>query len=305
MAHDLNLLPVFLTLMEERNVSRSAERLGVTQPTLSNALARLRTMLNDELFVRGRHGVEPTPVAIELAPLIERGLATLEGAIIGQQDFDPAKAERLFTIALTGYVEHALAPEIIARMCKEAPGIKLRFRPYGNDLAETGVVTGNTAMVLGRIIDPPGNLVVQHLMDESLACVVRADHPEIGDTISREQFERMKHVNVVPSGRLRAGVFTALHREGLTRDVAVSVTSFSVVPDIILAGDYCGTLPRLICQRIEHDKRLKILPTPVDLQAFPVEMAWHARYRPDPAHRWLRSLVSDVIRAVSAKSPGN
>jgi DNA-binding transcriptional LysR family regulator len=300
MRYDLNLLPVFVTLMEERSVTRAAERLGITQPALSNALARLRVMLQDQLFVRERYGIQPTPIALELAPGIAEALAKIDDAVLGQQDFDPASAERLLTIAPNGYVEYVLLPAIVARLGHVAPGITLRLTPYGNDLAETGVISGTTAMVMGRIVDPPDNLVVQHLMDESLACVVRADHPEIGDSISREQFERLRHVNVVPPGRLRAGLFQALARQELKRDVAISVTNFFAVAEMVAVTDHIATLPSLICRRLATDPRLRILPAPVDLGTFPVGMAWHVRYRHDPAHRWLRSLVADVVRQVSA-----
>lgn len=299
MRYDLNLLPIFLTLMEERSVTRAAERLGITQPALSNALARLRVTMQDQLFIRERYGIQPTPIALELAPVIAEALAKIDDAVLGQQDFDPAQTERLFTIAPNGYVEFVLVPAIVARLGKVAPGIKLRLTPYGSDLVETGVISGTTALVLGRVIDPPDNLVVQHLMDEGLACVVRADHPEIGNSMSREQYERLKHVNVLPPGRLRAGLFQALGHQGLKRDVAVSVTHFLAVPEMVAVTDYCSTLPNLICRRLSHDPRLKILPAPVDLGTFPVEMAWHVRYRHDPAHRWLRSLIADVTREVS------
>ncbi|NKJ02426.1 LysR substrate-binding domain-containing protein [Novosphingobium sp. SG707] len=295
MRYDLNLLPIFVALMEERSVTRAAERLGMTQPALSNALARLRLMLKDQLFIRERYGIQPTPIALELAPGIADALASLDDAVLGQQDFDPASAERLFTIAPNGYVEFVIVPALVARLAELAPGIKLRLTPYGNDLAETGVVSGTTAMVLGRITDPPDNLVVQHLMDEGLECVVRADHPEIGSSISREQFEGMRHVNVVPPGRMRAGLFKALAQQNLKREVALSVTNFFAVAEMIAVTDYVATLPRLICRRLSHDPRLRVLSAPVDLGSFPVEMAWHVRYRHDPAHRWLRSLVGRVV----------
>lgn len=302
MRYDLNLMPVFLALMEERSVTRAAERLGITQPALSNALSRLRITLKDPLFIRERHGMQPTPIALELAPVIAEALARIDEMVQGQQDFDPAKAERVVTLAPNGYVEFALVPAIAARLHELAPGIRLRLTPYGNDLAETGVISGNTAMVLGRITDPPDNLVVQHLMQESLACVVRADHPEIGDTLSREQFERLKHVNIVPPGRLRAGLFQALSQRGLKRDVAVSLTNFPAVPEVVAVTDYCATLPSLMCRRLAQDPRLKVLAAPVDLGTFPVEMAWHVRYRHDPAHRWLRSLVAETIQAAALSS---
>jgi len=302
MRYDLNLLPIFVALMEERSVTRAAERMGMTQPALSNALSRLRLMLQDQLFVRERYGIQPTPIALELSPLIAEALAQLDDAVLGQQAFDPLHAERLFTIAPNGYVEFVLVPAIVARLEKVAPGIKLRLTPYGNDLVETGVVSGTTALVLGRIVDPPDNLVVQRLMDEGLACAVRADHPGVGDVMTREQFETMKHVNIVPPGRMRAGLFQALAQQQLKRDVAISVTNFFAVAEMVAVTDYCATLPSLICRRLMHDPRLKILPAPVDLGSFPVEMAWHVRYRHDPAHRWLRALIGAVITDLTGQT---
>ncbi|MET0314276.1 MAG: LysR family transcriptional regulator [Hansschlegelia sp.] len=294
MRYDLNLLPIFIALMEERSVTRASERLGMTQPALSNALSRLRAMMQDQLFIRERYGIQPTPIALELAPVIAEALARLDDAVLGQQDFDPANADRLLTIAPNGYVEFAILPAIVARLRDAAPGIKLRLIPYGNDLVETGVISGATALALGRIVDPPDNLVVTHLLDDGLSCVVRADHPEIGDSISRDQFERLKHINVVPPGRMRAGLFQALSQQQLKREVAISVTNFFAVVEMVAVTDYCATLPNLICRRLGHDRRLKVLPAPVDLGTFPTEMAWHVRYRHDPAHRWLRSLIGDV-----------
>lgn len=296
MKYDLNLLPVFVALMEERSVTRAAERLGITQPALSNALNRLRDTLRDPLFIRERYGMKPTRMAEDLAPVIGAALASMDDVILGQQNFDPAQATPLFTIASNSYVEFVLMPAIVSRLRGHSIGIKLRLIPFGNDVIETGAMSGTTDVVLGRVVDPPDNLVVQHLMDDGLACVVRADHPEIRDEISKDQYERLKHVNVLPPGRMRAGLFQALEQKSLKRDVAVSVTHFLAVPEMIAVTDYCATLPRLICRNLARDSRLKVLPAPVDLGTFPVEMAWHVRYRHDPAHRWLRALIGDAAK---------
>jgi DNA-binding transcriptional LysR family regulator len=298
MRYDLNLLRVFIALMEERSVTRAADRLGITQPALSNALNRLRDILHDPLFIRERYGMQPTQKAEELAPVIMETIGQLDGLVLGQQAFDPTNANLLVTIAPNSYVEYVLIPAIVAKLRELAPGIKLRITPYGNDLAETGVISGTTSFVLGRIVDPPDNLVVQHLMDDSLACVVRADHPEIGNEISKTQYENLKHVNVLPPGRMRAGLFQALDKQGLKREVAVSVTHFLAVPELISVTDYCTTLPTQICRRLANDSRLKVLPTPVDLGTFPVDIAWHVRYRHDPAHRWLRNMIEEVARSL-------
>lgn len=108
----------------------------------------------------------------------------------------------------------------------------------------------------------------------------------------------MKHVNVMPAGRLRAGLFQAMARQNLKREVALSVTNFFAVAEMVAVTDTVATLPRLICRRLAHDPRVKVLPAPVDLGTFPVEMAWHVRYRHDPAHRWLRGLVSEIVREI-------
>ncbi|WP_313677224.1 LysR substrate-binding domain-containing protein [Pantoea vagans] len=300
MKYDLNLLPVLLVMMEERNVTRAAERLGITQPALSNALNRLRETLNDPLFIRERYGMRPTPKAEQLAQVVSAALSSIDKVILGQQDFDPLHATRLFTLAPNNYVEFIMMPAIVARLRDCAPGIRLRLTPFGNDVTETGVISGNTDMVLGRIVEPPDNLVVQHLMNEGLACVIRADHPLVGENLSAEQYEQLKHVNVLPPGRMRAGLYQALEKRGLRRQVAVSVTHFLAVPEMIAVTDYCATLPRLICQHLSRDQRLRIVPAPVDLGTFPVEMGWHARYRDDPAHRWFRSLVAETAHALAA-----
>lgn len=299
MRYDLNLLPVFLALMEERSVTRAAERLGITQPALSNTLTRLRDTLKDPLFIRERYGMRPTAKAEALAPVIAAALDQLDGVVRDQQDFDPASAQQLFTLAPNSYVEFVLMPALVTRLRARAPGIRLRLTPYGSDLAETGVTSGTTALALGRFVNPPNNLVVRHLMDEGLACVVRADHPQVGSKLTRKQYEQLKHVNVLPPGRLKFGLFQRLEREGLHRDVAVSVTHFLAVPEMVAVSDYCATLPRLICRRLAGDPRLKVLPAPVDLGTFPVEMAWHARYRHDPAHRWLRQQILEVAQEIA------
>lgn len=299
MKYDLNLLPVLLVMMEERNVTRAAERLGITQPALSNALNRLRETLNDPLFIRERYGMRPTPKAEQLAQVVGAALSSIDKVILGQQDFDPLHATRLFTLAPNSYVEFIMMPAIVARLRSCAPGIRLRLTPFGNDVTETGVISGNTDMVLGRIVEPPDNLVVQYLMNEGLACVIRADHPLVGENLSAEQYEQLKHVNVLPPGRMRAGLYQALEQRGLRRQVAVSVTHFLAVPEMIAVTDYCATLPRLICQHLSRDERLRIVPAPVDLGTFPVEIGWHARYRDDPAHRWFRTLITETAQSLS------
>jgi len=161
MSIDLNLLPVFVALMEERNVTRAAERLSMSQPALSNALRRLRDALGDSLFVRERYGIRATERAQELFPSISAALIEIESTLVRQKVFDPLTGVCSFTLAANSYLEHVLVPGLVERLHRLAPRLNLRIVPFGGALVETGVTTGVTAMALGRIVDPPESLVVQ------------------------------------------------------------------------------------------------------------------------------------------------
>jgi DNA-binding transcriptional LysR family regulator len=293
MSIDLNLLPVFVALMEERNVTRAAERLSMTQPALSNALRRLRDALGDSLFIRERYGIRATERAQELFPAIAAALCEIDSTL-ARRVFDPLTDVRSFTLAANPYAEYVLVPRLVERVHRLAPGLNLRIVPFGGELVETGAITGGTAMALGRIVDPPESLVVQKLMEDDLACVVRADHPEVGDALTRSAYERMRHVAVLPVGRLRIGLRQILEKYGIKRDVAVSVSHFLAVPELIAGTDYCATLPGMICRRLASDPRLRVVAAPIDLGAFPVHVGWHNRYRNDAAHHWLRNQLKEM-----------
>ena len=179
MRYDLNLLPVFVALMEERNVTRAAERLGITQPALSNALTRLRTSCATRSSSASATACSRRQMAEELAPVIAAALARIDEVILRPAGIRPGEGGATVHHRAEQLCRVRAGAAIVARLRERAPGIRLRLTPYGTDLAETGVISGATAMVLGRIVDPPDNLVVQHLMDDGLACVVRADHPDV------------------------------------------------------------------------------------------------------------------------------
>jgi DNA-binding transcriptional LysR family regulator len=298
MRYDLNLMRAFVALMEEGSVTRAALRLGLSQPALSATLGKLRGLFNDPLFIRERYGLLPTSRAAALLPDIQEALRLLDRTVDQQQRFDPAVSQHHFVIATNSYVEFTLLPGLVQQIAAAAPMITLRVIPYNSDLPETGIMSGETALVIGRVSDPPETLVIQTILEDGLACVVRADHPQVGPVMDRATYERLRHVNLLPPGRLRAGLFQALEANGLRREVAVSVTHFLSVPELIAATDYCTTLPRRICTRLARDPRLRVLAPPADLGRFPVHMAWHPRYRSDPAHQWLRQCVQRQAEAL-------
>ena len=222
--------------------------------------------MQDQLFIRACDGMQPAPTTLERAPVIVEALARIDDAVLDQQDFDPATGEDHRAEPIRRIV---LAPAIIARLGEVAPGIQLHLVPYGNDPIETDVISGTTAMVLGRIVDPPDDLVVRHPMGDGFACMALANHPSLGEGSSREQFVRLRHVDALPPDRRRAGPFQALERQGLRRGLAVSVTNIPPVPEMVAVTDCRATLPCPICHRMAHGRSLRVMPAPLALGIFP------------------------------------
>ncbi len=298
MAYDLNLLRVFDAVMDERNVTAAAARLGLSQSAVSAALGRLRETFGDELFVRARYGVVPTERALAVAPVVAQALGQLDRIVLETASFDPATAERSFVIAASAYFECVLIPQLMIRAAHAAPKVSVAVQPLTPDLEGSDLATGRIDLALGRFTDPPENLVVSELMDDGYLCLVRrADAPR-GDRLSRARFEAMDHVVVSPPGRWRTGLFQNLEEAGLARRVRLTVSHFLAAPLAVAETGGCATLPRRIAELFRKDRRFRLLAPPADLGRFPMQMAWHPRHRRDPGHRWLRQVIQDLCRKI-------
>ncbi len=296
--YDLNLLRTFDALMAERNVTAAARRLGTSQPAVSGALARLRALFSDPLFTRARYGVVPTERAARMAPVVRRALRDLDTLVHGDVTFDPGTAKRTFGIAADPYFEYLLVPRLVGRIAEAGPRIRLSIAPLGPDLREAGLAAGRSDVALGRFVDPPENLIVNDALSDGFACLLRSGHPLAGAELTVERFERLRHVVVAPPGQWRSGVLGILDARGIRREVAVSVSHFLAVPQVLAATDHCATLPLRIARLLAEDARFRLLAPPVDLGRFPMQLAWHPRHRNDRGHAWLRSTIRDACAAL-------
>lgn len=299
---DLSLLRVFHAVMEERNVTAAAERLGQSQSTVSAALARLREALGDELFLRARYGVEPTEKALEIAPDIAAGLERLEQAFRAAEPFDPRRTTRRFRLLLGPYVEIVLLPELAAAFAAQAPKAALEIAPLGPDLDPRSLAGRAFDLAVGRFHSPPEDLVVTGLFEDGFRCLVAPKALPEGATLDRARYERLPHVVVAPPGKWRTGLHKRMEGTGLKRNTSVVVSHFLSVPLAVERLVGIATVPKRVAAITAAPYGLLDLPVPVDLGTFPNQVAWHPRLRRDPGHAWLRRLIGKIVTGVS--SPG-
>ena len=294
MKADISLLRVFHAVMEERNVTAAAQRLGQSQSTVSAALARLREALGDELFLRARYGVEPTEKALAMAPDIAAGLERLEQAFRAAEPFDPATTKRRFRLLLGPYAEVVLVPDLTAALARQAPMALLETAPIGPDLDPRHLSGRAFDLAIGRFAAPSEDLVVSELFEDGFRCLVAPQALPDGATLDRDLYETLPHVVVAPPGKWRTGLHRRMETKGLRRNIAVTVSHFLTAASTVARLQGIATVPAKVAALTAGPYGLRNLPVPLDLGTFPTELAWHPHLRRDQGHSWLRGLIRDI-----------
>ena len=291
---DLNLLVAFDALICERNVTRAGVRIGRTQPAMSAALARLRLLLKDELFVRSATGLQPTPRALELAAPLGEALASIQRTLDFTQDFDPAHSTVRFTLGLSDHPAFVMLPALQKRLARLAPGVTLRIRAFTAredavsllDAGEVDAAVGVRGGVTPRIPTMP-------LFEERFVCVVRKDHPLAKKRLSLKGFLACQHLLVSPEGDGVGHVDVRLAQLGHKRDIAITLPQMYAAPAIVAHSDLLATLMEGVVRASGLRSRLAVLPLPqLDLAPVPFVLHWHRRNDAHPAQRWLREQVA-------------
>jgi DNA-binding transcriptional LysR family regulator len=291
---DLNLLVVFDALMTERQVTRAGERLGLSQPATSNALARLRSLTKDELFVRSSGKLQPTPVAIALAQQIQPALSQIQTALSTAQPFDPLTSDRVFSIGMSDHVEFVLLPRLLEKLETTAPHVKIQVRSGNRQQLLARLDRGEIDVMCGLFPDKIAWHEQQLLFREQFVCVCRRDHPSIGDSLSLEEYVNADHLLVSVQEDMVGRVDYLLAQQNLTRNIAVSTPHFLVAPSILARTNLIVTLVQRVAQRFAPTLNLKILPCPLPLKGFSVFMRWHQSMRDRATNSWLRSTIAEV-----------
>lgn len=285
---DLNLLLVFDAVYTERSISRAAFKLHLSQPTVSNALARLRERLGDALFERSAQGMAPTPRAKTLAEPIRQALALLERGLRGGDDFDYAHAEREFVVAAEDYGETVVLPRFIDWLGQAAPGIRIRIRPEPGAQLQAELREGTVDLALDYFAPQDPAVLSSCVLTESLLTLARRDHPLVGERLGLETYLALRHVVLAHQGHSRPMIDLALAKRGLSRHIAVTVPHFLSMPLLVQTSDLVCTLPRRMGQLYADHFRLKAHAVPLRTPQFPVYLLWHRNAEQDTGHRWFR-----------------
>lgn len=279
-----------------KSVSKAANELGLGQPAVSVALAKLRSYFGDALFVRTTAGMVPTTEGARLLEISKHLLAAMAEARPQSASFDPAQTSRRFRIGLNQVTQTLLLPYLSSRMLQEAPNCTIDTIAISPESLR-GLDTGATDLVIGKISTLHEGYVSLTVRRSEFACVASAKHPRVRSQITSEQFMAERHVVIEGLGSIMAPAEEWMAKRKLRRDVAVRVPDFLGVDYIVANTALVATVPKSIAQYFARNQKVQVLDHPFDLPQSVSKIYWHERSQRDAGHIWLRSVVADVIRA--------
>lgn len=295
---DLNLLRVFDAVARERHVTRAAQRLNLSQPAVSNALARLRAALGDELFLRRPGGVEPTALASALAAPVAEALDRLAEVLAVQAPFEPATARRIFTLAFSEYAEAALLPRVLERMAQEAPFCLLTIRHADRTNAEALLERGEAQLAIAVLPEPGALYTRLRLLPEAFLTLMRADHPLAQGELTLERFISVPHLLHSPNGSRDGAMDVVLAAEGVSRRLGAVVAHLAAAPEILARTAMIMTLSARLARQMAATHGLALREPPVNVRHTRLSMVFHRRFEADPGHAWLRRLLLAEARSL-------
>lgn len=303
---DLNLLVYLDVLLRERNVTKAANQLGISQPAMSNGLRRLRELFGDPLLVRTSEGMTPTERAQQLEPIIREVLSEIDKAVQPRADFDPKNSDRIFRIMASDYAEAALMPFVLNLLRREAPNIALDIMTP-SDVGFLDVEQGRVDMVINRFDAMPLSFHQSTVWKDSFSCLMSVNNP-IQHDFNLETYLNTQHIwvsktgmgvgtGIDPSDSQRLGwVDEILSQQGKKRHITVFTRHYQVAMLLAEQQDLVLTIPSRAAALQSNNPRLIIKPPPFEIEPIELKMAWSPLLQNDPAHRWMRRLVMEVAR---------
>ena len=303
---DLNLLRVLDVLMQERRVATAAQRLQLSQPAVSNALARLRKALGDELLTRAPYGMEPTEFAKSLHSSLRPALLSIEQSLQMKTAFDPTKSVWHARIAMTDIGEIVFLPSLLTHAQQAAPGLTLEtlrdnqatsFAQGSMGGITTAMAEGKVDLAMGWLPDVSEGLYQRKLFTQHYVCIARHGHPLLpgkAPKLTLENFLQAEHIAIRAegTGHTKADeMLQGMKAAGQQRKVRLRVPNFLSVPHLVSQTDLIATVPEKLAQQCAAAFQLQVLDHPVKMPAFELKMFWHRRVHTDPANQWLRALI--------------
>ena len=291
---DLKLLRLFDLLYLSRSVTRAAEALNLSQPTVSIWLAKLRVQFNDPLFVRTAEGMQPTPRAAALIVGVRTALESIRllAATAAAPAFDPSTAVRSFRIGMTDASHITLLPQLLTRVRALAPDVRVDAARIDADMP-MALQMGDADIAIGLIPALEAGFYQQKLFTQDWVCLANSAHPRLNKVLTLKAYKEEAHI-LIAAGTGAMLQRDALKRQKIDRKVLLELPGFLGLPAILATTDLIVTLPRHIGETLALAGNLKVLECPVAIPTFAVKQHWHARYHHDPANQWLRGLCADL-----------
>jgi len=291
---DLNLLLIFDVLMQEQNVSRAAARVFLSQSAMSNALKRLREMLDDPILVRGANGMQPTPRALALEAPVRSILQQVIRTIQPAQPFEPDTSRARFVIGMSDYSENIVLPALAACLCQSAPNVELVAHMLTAENPEPLLATGQLSFTIDveAYSKVSSRLRSEPWISDQLVCLVSQNHPLAArQYLTLKQFEESRHVYPSPLG-LRSNIVEAwLAEQGLQRSIAVTTRSYWAAAQIVSESDYLLSVPLRVAIKLTNHLPLCLLEPPKGFPGFQLNLTWHPLYESDPETQWILDQV--------------
>ncbi|MFM0075903.1 LysR family transcriptional regulator [Paraburkholderia sediminicola] len=295
---DLNLLKVFDALWRHGHLGRAAEELDLSQPAISHSLKRMRKQMNDELFLKMRTGMQPSPRAVQLAPVVQAVLANVREHVLTAPIFDPAQACRTFTIVMSDVGEMAFLPRLLARIMREAPLVDIQtISPSHRDLMSL-LERSKVDLLMGYFPDLRGSdIFQQRLFNHGFVCLARKGHPVVNGEITHKEFKELSHVVVQTEGRSWEIVEQYLQSNGVERRELLKLPHFLSIPMVIAMTDLIVTVPLPVGEVFARIAGVQVLTPPFPIPSFDLKLHWHRCQHSDPGNRWLRSVALELFGA--------
>ncbi|BCQ69866.1 transcriptional regulator [Pseudomonas sp. Eqa60] len=294
---DLNLLRVFDALMQEQNLSRAAVRLNLSQPAVSNALARLRRHLDEPLFIRTARGMQPTSRALSLHVAVRQALHLLQQGLDPAAAFEPAAAQQLFTLSMNDYAQARLLPALSRRLQQVAPGVRLAVRSDSADAIAAWLGAGMLDLAVDYLYFDSPDLCYQPLLEEQLVVIGRHDHPAFAPELSLEAYQACLHVAIPDRGGRGSPLEIVLGSAKVQRQVQVFVPNYLSIPLIVAQSDLLGTVPRYLAEHFCALLPIRIASLPLLAAPVQVSLIWHRQQQQAPGLQWLRREIAAIASA--------
>ncbi len=294
---DLNLLPVLVAIHEHGSVTAAAQHLGISQPSVSSALSKLRQKYGDPLFHRAGHGMKATPRMRALIQPLREALTRMDHTFASESEFDARTTQRTFTFAMSDLGEMVFMPQILKRMRRLAPCAAVRSVAASAMQIERGLETGEIDVAVGYFPDlREKSFLEKHLFFHHFVCLLRADHPITASTLTIQQFLSLEHAVVYGAGRTYEIFERYLRAKKIHRRVVLETPHFLSIPSIISRSDLVVTVPHAVGAFVKDvHMNIRIAQPPVRTPKIDLKLHWHRNFQRDPKNKWLRELVADLF----------